>query len=232
MRMIHQVRPHEKFVASGLYQIYNHHDNIAAGFEEWSIHEQPDGSQIIRADNLDGKKSSSKGSLIEVLRSKTSDFWQTERYYYYLYTPKGLLKENIIFSENLAQIVREKNHETEVFEYALPDDCLIAAPCAACRDYITQLRVGKENARPVFMMSELEPSVMGYYLLRQPEAENVKVGTEILNGTGYTSIDKEFRDLLNMTDSTFDAYGNLIKQSMFAFEVTLSRYAHRPEPKP
>jgi hypothetical protein len=46
MRQLHPVSIHEKFVASGLY-IYNQPSGIT---EEWSIHQLPDASRIIRID--------------------------------------------------------------------------------------------------------------------------------------------------------------------------------------
>lgn len=49
MRQIHPVGFHEKFVASGVYSYYEHGSPRSAQ-EYWSIHELPDGGQLIRVD--------------------------------------------------------------------------------------------------------------------------------------------------------------------------------------
>ena len=231
MRMIHRIRPHEKFVASGRYKTYNHHDSIVEGFEDWSIHEQPDGSQIIRADRLDEKQSATSGALIEVLRSKKDARWAVERYYFYRYSTKGLIKENGIFWENLAQVTKDKDGETQVYDIALPDGCIIAVPGVVCSDFVMQLQVGVENALPVFWGGTIDLSIKNYYLFEAPTSEEVNVGDKTIQTQRYAMMAEGTRDLLSLIYSNFDSYGILLNQSMFALEISLNPYARRPEPK-
>lgn len=68
MRALHQVRPHEKFIASGMYQ-YFEDDRPAGVVEYWSIYQLPDNSEIVRVDR-DGRAGKFNTSLlIEVLRN-------------------------------------------------------------------------------------------------------------------------------------------------------------------
>jgi hypothetical protein len=82
MRQIHPVGFHEKFVASGIYTEYQQ-DVPTGKVERWSIHELPDGAQLIRVD-YDWSKYSSV--LIEAWRSPASrveridiHFWGAEK---------------------------------------------------------------------------------------------------------------------------------------------------------
>jgi hypothetical protein len=50
MRVLHAIKPHETFVASGIYQ--SRENGSATGTtEQWSIHQLPDGAHLIRVDH-------------------------------------------------------------------------------------------------------------------------------------------------------------------------------------
>jgi hypothetical protein len=67
MRQIHPVSFHEKFVASGVYEYY-FDDRPTGSIERWSIHELPDGAQLVRVDQR-WASGSPKEILIEAWRS-------------------------------------------------------------------------------------------------------------------------------------------------------------------
>jgi hypothetical protein len=78
MRYLHVVGAHEKFVASGVYVHYQ--DGEATGtLEHWSIHELPDGAQIMRVDD-DWRDVDGSSVLIEAWRSRPGDGGRIERF--------------------------------------------------------------------------------------------------------------------------------------------------------
>jgi hypothetical protein len=82
MRYLHRVRPHESFIASGVYQ-YFEDDNPSGMVEHWSIHQLPDRSQIVRVDR-DGRDSTLKNSLLmEALRSPEGSIERCDIRVYY-----------------------------------------------------------------------------------------------------------------------------------------------------
>jgi hypothetical protein len=82
MRTLHQVRLHEKFIASGVYQ-YMKDAQPAGVLEHWSIHQLPDASQIIRVDR-DGRQSAFRISLLsETLRAADGHIERSDIRLYY-----------------------------------------------------------------------------------------------------------------------------------------------------
>ena len=81
MRRLHRVAHHEKFVASGIYTRLDKQMRDTGTVEHWSIHEQPDGAQLIRVD-VDGRadKNSGRSILVEAWRSPQSDGGRIERF--------------------------------------------------------------------------------------------------------------------------------------------------------
>ena len=83
MRQLHPVSLHEKFLASGLYTHLR--DERPAATEEWTIHELPDGSQIVRVDIEDNaEQSRAMTILIEAWRTSEAkverfDVWLNRR---------------------------------------------------------------------------------------------------------------------------------------------------------
>lgn len=81
MRQIHPVSFHEKFVASGVY-LKSHEGMPANEVEQWTIHEQPDGAQLIR---VDSRLSNHSNALIEGWRSPSTNGGRIERLDIYLW---------------------------------------------------------------------------------------------------------------------------------------------------
>ncbi len=88
MRQLHPVSLKEKFVASGLYTIK---DDVQSAplTEEWTIHQLPDDSEIMRVDRM---LSSSRTLLLEVYRTANG---QIERFDAYLYASGGSLSHQV-----------------------------------------------------------------------------------------------------------------------------------------
>lgn len=63
MRYIHPVGLNEAFVASGKY-IHHQNGQPTGAFEEWAIHQLPDGARMIRVD-MDARAIRGRGTLIE-----------------------------------------------------------------------------------------------------------------------------------------------------------------------
>jgi hypothetical protein len=149
LRAIHPVSYHEKFVASGVYQEYD-----APGFfssseytERWSIHELPDGSQIIRVDEewtvidsrekavlIDGTVLRSEltysrvNLLVEVLKSTAGKFDRLEGRFYYG-TVEGKpqqAKTSILFFGQHAEVMRQTGQRPAQWEMVeLPEKYII-----------------------------------------------------------------------------------------------------------
>lgn len=67
MRYIHPVGISEAFIASGKY-IHHQNGQPTGAFEEWSMHELPDGAEMIRVD-MDARAIKGRSTLIEAYRN-------------------------------------------------------------------------------------------------------------------------------------------------------------------
>jgi len=79
MRYLHAIAPHEDLISRGTYRYYDAEGVPTGLVEYWAVHEQPDGSQIIRVDK-DGRSYDGRTELIEAWRSRTVDGAKIERF--------------------------------------------------------------------------------------------------------------------------------------------------------
>lgn len=222
MRTIHRVRFHEKFVASGIYTCYDldkqPQPNI---FQKWSIHEQPDGGQIIRVDmERDGttlfhlwrENTTTRLGRIEIL-----DLYRGER-----------ITSTFEFEAQTVNViwkVGEKPAENAAID--LPLNCLIylVDVNVILGDLLRQIDASGGISPVIEIISprrrERRWSVYEMQARLIGEAKNVF--QEAVQGTAYAYLDDHPRIWLNeqkivVQHDTHDDYS-----------WVLTQYAHRPE---
>ncbi|MFN8375997.1 MAG: hypothetical protein U0694_24380 [Anaerolineae bacterium] len=146
MRALHQVRPHERFVASGIYEPLE--DQRAVGIKEhWSLYQLPDDSQIIRVDH-DARESVSKTSLLlEALRNADG---QIERCDLRLYYPEAHTTREVRATYNFVgssvEVLRVFNgNETADEVVELPDQRVIYPPAWIFSGRVVEALAARED---------------------------------------------------------------------------------------
>lgn len=129
MRYIHNVAAHETFVASGIYSEYV--DQTATGLvEEWSIHQQPDGSQMIRADH-DARQTDGSTLLLEAYRDPSGAIQRFDAQYFARSGSSSVRQAaaTFTFMGEYVHIGRTLNLDARSYaEMPLPSDAVISPP--------------------------------------------------------------------------------------------------------
>lgn len=128
MRYIHNVAAHETFVASGIYSEYV--DQTATGLvEEWSIHQQPDGSQMIRADH-DARQTDGSTLLLEAYRDPAGAIQRFDAQYFARSgSPVQQAAATFTFMGEYVHIGRTLNLDARSYtEMPLPSGAVISPP--------------------------------------------------------------------------------------------------------
>ena len=127
MRQLHAVSGHEQFVASGTYTHYRHNEPTGT-VEYWSIHQLPDGGQIIRVDD-DWREQDGSSVLIEAWRSPES--LRIERFDLHAFGGKEDEIDEVrasfqVFEDHLEVGRTVDKNEREQFELVLPEQYITA----------------------------------------------------------------------------------------------------------
>ncbi len=127
MRQLHAVSRHEHFVASGTYTHYQYNEPTGTA-EYWSIHELPDGGQIIRVDD-DWREHDGSSVLIEAWRSPETR--QIERFDLQAFGGKRDTINEVrasfqVFKDHLEIGRSVDKNEREQFELVLPEQYITA----------------------------------------------------------------------------------------------------------
>jgi hypothetical protein len=235
MRQIHPVGFHEKFVASGVYRYYEH-GNPRDIHEYWTIHELPDGGQLIRVDFAE--------LLIEAWVSPIQEGGRVERVdLHFSRNPSGQVKEqgkaSFVFESDRVQLGYTMENKARQFEeFSLPSDYVVSV-------FSSSLFLGLELANlakakgdripictcainyPGIPTEELTFNVHIYYLPPiTGEKGSINVVGHAIDASRY--ITGSNPPMYNWVDE----HGILLRAESFngITHTELTQYARRPEP--
>ncbi|GAB4508518.1 MAG: hypothetical protein OHK0046_01200 [Anaerolineae bacterium] len=232
MRSLHPVGTREKFVASGIYKHFEQGEATGT-LERWSIHELPDGAQIIRVDE-DWRERDGSSILVEAWRSPQG---KIERFDLHAMGGKADeikdVRATFTFGDGLLEIGRSVDHaERQYLEMIIPEP-YIASPKSLL---FSGFEVMDLAAQP-------ESAIISYFPTFVSEDTAFK---PVAYRQGITHVADEI--ILDLTDKAhnarrytqhppasnhiwLDRYGVLIKFSSpdGAHSAILSQYARRPD---
>jgi hypothetical protein len=249
MRQIHPVSFHETFVASGVYNDF--YEGVPAGrVEKWTIHELPDGAQLIRVD-LDWSEWS---LLVEGWRSAPENGKRIEHLeIHFLGTKRGGVKHGkasyLIDGDSVHLSCNVDGEPQQDKEILLPSNCIVsAAPTLFFGLTMVEIAQANGNCVPVCLC---DVSYLGYpkitfgadvhdFSAVKRESRTFVVADKVLNAHCYQwhqpcnpvregiEINPEDRPIF-----WIDEYGILLETDpkTGTDETTrLTQYARRPEP--
>lgn len=154
MRVLHAVKPHEQFVASGIYQ---HQENGGAvgTIEQWSIHQLPDGAHLFRVD-YDAREERSLTILVEAL-STPGDDSRFERFDTHLISVTGQpfhkARLTTTFSEDGALIgIAINSGEMGYHEMAFAPGALVYPPGHVFAGALVKQLITQDPPTPIFSL--------------------------------------------------------------------------------
>lgn len=282
MRYLHPVQMHEKFVASGRYQHYRrmtlpedylkHYGAIEIelaqdwgdglrfyeGFvpfgvnEEWTIHELPDQSWLIRCDRYNAKLPDDPAWLGEILRRSDGEI---ERIDLRCYHKSRLVAEaSCVFFEQSVLIGRKHLQrdgslsEREQLELELPAGYIADSGVFTINRGLTVQQMLKRSQPEYTVFYPQEPEYedievpystlfRGHSLtckLEYLRTDSAMIQDQAVTGEMYETV---FTGKDSSGSSTWDtnilinAKGIALRYPHFMFIDRLEQYAHRPEPK-
>ncbi len=247
MRQIHPVSFHEKFVASGVYT-YLRGMQPTGTLEYWTIHQLPDGSQFVRADQ-DGRKEDGVSILMEVLHIPDNKGGHIERFDAHFYAEKEKMmfgteaQVRCVFFDDYVQIsTRVENYERESIEMTLPRNYVVGLPVIVTLGFTITGIHDTKAATPVFGLEwgqSRETALSGRLNMLSVRYS----GTSERYVAGHEIVTREYSvypPLFGSTPQTFDEpfetvwldeHQILVEREDSAGErVVLTQYARRPEP--
>ena len=149
MRLLHQVRAHERLLAKGVYV------GAAGGREEWVWNELPDGAQLLRVDAV--------GSLRELYFTVAGELARVD----WLKFAPGAAAESMVrstvsyFSESAHFGQQYGGGERRYREWPLERDCLRAPPALAALGLLAREIGAAGGVALVFSLREEERGLHG-----------------------------------------------------------------------
>ncbi len=238
MRQLHPVSLHEKFLASGLYRYFR--DERPTGTEEWTIHELPDGSQLVRVDIEDNfEQAVAITVLIEAWRTSEAkverfDVWLDRRDV----DGSRQARATYMISDNHLQVIRRLGHaESQHEALELPENVVICPPAA----FIFLAALFTQAVEPASMLSVphtagdqylLRPAIKPYRKALIGRATRSVDGREIAVD-GYRLVDGSAR-FTEQAVFWVDKYGVVVgyeepHRDGVTCALQLTRYARRPD---
>lgn len=228
MRTIHPVAVHEKFIASGTYLFYEH-DTLLDQYEQWSIHELPDGSQFVRVDVESRLDEVPVYTLTETLLTGTGKVERCEIHEFRQDAGK-LEKTRVnfaVYQGYLQRSFRIDQQPAVLEEITLADHTIIfPAPFVFWGLAI----------RAVYAATQ--PPADVYWLSRQPSAterqtwnaQQMGMETITLGSRDYQATRYQVESVSQQSHITcwLDPHHLLLSKNN---TIKLSQYARRPEPK-
>jgi hypothetical protein len=243
MRQIHPVGFHEKFVASGVFT-YLHDGNPLDTQEYWSIHELPDGGQLIRVD-LDWVEWS---LLIEGWRGPSANGGRIERADTHIWGAEknGIRsKATYLFESDRAQVgyvIGDQARQQK--EIALPTGYVVSIRHSTLLWGFTIAEVAKANGKCI-PLCECFSLATGFREPRISEASMVlrESSNLVIAGTTVKARLCQWHHHCDAPDKPIDPKGGPFfwideydillltdDSKMSGGSVRLTQYAHRPEP--
>lgn len=155
MRQLHRVSTHERFLASGIYTYY-HNDKPTGAVEQWSIHQQPDESQLIRVDR-DARQPHNMSLLLEALRGSSG---QIERFdVYFMAGSAKPLKASYIFFDGYVTVGRTlQDGQRRDEQIVLPSNVVIYPLMRVFTGPVIRQAAAQQGSVPVFLAWISDPA--------------------------------------------------------------------------
>lgn len=239
MRQIHPVSLHEKFVASGTYRPS---DDKARLFpvSHWTIHELPDGSQLIRSD----EQSHHMTVLVEALRSSPDNGSRIERFDVFIHTadsrqPAQRLKASCFFARHLQSVISDGDGRAEAAEIPLPDEYLVQPPALIFTGFvIAQAALQPDKEIPLLTFAFHRSDRISLQLSEGTISARFLEMVEYPLENRLLSVEKHLYRQWFAPDAGQPVTGTYLidrQQIIVDWEsagLTLINYARRPDPKP
>lgn len=250
MRQLNPSRAHEKFVASGVYTFYVQ-DQPVGIVEYWSIHELPDGAQLIRVD-MDGRSSTlarvkARDTLIEAWRSPPQEGGRIRRFDVRVY---GLKDDEVKFARVNISVETSHIHIASTLdnrpsqhkEFKFLSNGVVLGGSALFIGFATAEVAQQDGAEvPVFTYSTpLAHADNAIIADIHISSQKSPVGEDTLTIAGKSILACRFQsgpeiggdDYLPGTIEWLDSYDTLLQSDNGRGGVIrLTQYARRPEPK-
>lgn len=241
MRHLHPVGVQEKFTASGVYVHFQ--DSQPTGtVEHWSIHELPDGAQMIRVDD-DWRETDGSSVLIEAWRSPPAEGNRVERFDIHAFGGKNdqvkEVRATFQFHPTHAEVGRSVDKEfRQQFELELPEHYIVAPESLIFGGFeVAQMAVNPGHIFPIvsYLPTFLNPTAAFRPVIHEQCVVFLSDETILVDGKAYIS-----RCYEQQTPSTkqrwpiwIDEYGILLKFTSpdERHSAVLTRYARRVEPQ-
>jgi len=242
MRQIHPVGFHEKFVASGVYTYYHNYTPTGSA-ERWSIHELPDGAQLIRVDQ-NWVSGSPKNILIEAWQSPLENIdSRIERVDIAALGSEGKQgKATYIFEAGRVQVGYSVDGKYQQNEVLLPSNCIPSVNSTLFVGFQFAI-VARANGECVpiyachpFLTYDVKVEKVGAVI---GETDTLSVTGKLLKARRYQIVHpcstRERMEILseNLPSAWIDKHNIVLKTEDLRQEsivAMLTQYARRPEP--
>lgn len=234
MRYLHVVSQNEAFVASGVYHYA--HDGLMTGVtESWTIHEFPDGANMIRVD-YDARATHGESVLIEAWRSPVEPAnaggGQIERIDISAFGPVGAAIQHarVTYSlfETSVEIGRTLNGGERVYTEQpwQPAAILVPGGIAALGQMLGE---GAINGEVTALVAHWSFADEASFDLTQQQWQVKPIGEVIVSVDGQRLV--SLRHAVTRPEAAWmlalDTQGTVLHASTETTEITLSRYARR-----
>ncbi len=243
MRYLHAVGVHEKFVASGVY-IHYQNGEATGTVEHWSVHELPDGAQLIRVDD-DWRDRDGSSVLIEAWRSPASEGGRIERFDISAFGARGDAVQRVRATFSFSGDHLEVGHSIDdaprrQLEMQLPPGYIVAPEGLIFGGFEAAELArypGEEQPvvsyLPTFLTAEaaFRPVVHRQRVEIDAEEVTVEIGGKPHTARRLHQSSPLAPEVLNLW---IDRHNVLLKYQVDdqRHSAVLTRYARRPDPKP
>jgi len=240
MRHIHAVGPQEKFVASGTYLHYLN-DEPTGSQEQWSIHELPDATQLIRVDD-DHRQRDGSSVLIHAWRNAEAAGGHFERVDVHAFGGKEAEVKQVRasymvdtgdvleYGRNINRGEREQETVDLPEGYLLSPESLIFAGFEVDELAARRLQTPIVGYLPAFIHETAFKPVIYLQVARFVVEEPLQIGEKTIPARCYEQVNPGNGATTRLW---IDTYGVLLQfiGPDGRHHATLHDYARRPDPK-
>lgn len=240
MRYIHNIAGHETFIASGIYTFYTQQSDVRMT-EEWSLHQQPDGSQKIRADH-DARPINGSSLLVEVYRNTEGTLERFDLHYLGRpSTPIHDVTATYTLMNSYVHMGRTINQGARQYkEIAIPPDTLVFPPAQHfIGEIIAQMTSNPAGTVTIFTPEQDQVEAEHFFTGRLDHWRVEFINKEQLTIAGETLTTHCYQLTTGQPANKADARiwldaDNLLRQAIYTkeeitWQVVLTQYAHRPQ---